>query len=273
MRSFWKGAITFGLVTIPIRLYVATESKDPKFRYLHVLDNAPVRYQKVCSACGKALEKEEIILGYEFQKDRFVPVPEEEIEGLRGDEDHAVEILAFVPGQSLDPLFFSKAYYIEPGEGGAKAYALLRSAMGESGRAAVAKVTLRTKPSFSLVRLHPSGALVMETLFDPDEVRDASGLSLPESAEVSQKELGLALTLVNALAGPFDPTGLADTYRASLKDLLEKKVATAAAQPDVQPEGKVIDLMAALEASIAQARKGEADVPADAGRGVAGAVR
>lgn len=274
VRSFWKGAITFGLVTIPVRLYVATESKDPKFHYLHAKDNAPVRYEKICSQCGEILGREDIVLGYEFKKGHYVPVEEEELQALPRGEARAVEIVAFIPEASMDPLFFAKAYYLEPAEGGSKAYALLRAAMERSRRAALSRITLRTRPSLALVRLHESGALLLETLYDPDEVRDAQALSIPEQPAVGERELGLALTLVDALAGAFEPSQVPDTYRQALEELLSKKVETAAVGAEEgHPEGKVVDLMAALEASITRVRKEEDRVPADAGRDVARSVR
>lgn len=274
VRSFWKGAITFGLVTIPIRLYVATESKDPSLHYLHAADNAPVKYQKVCSACGAVLERSDIVLGYEFSPGRYVPVPEEELKELQTGDRHSAEILAFVPAESLDPIFLAKAYYAEPLEGAAKPYALLRRAMERSGRVALARLTLRTKPVLGLVRLHETGALLLETLFDPDEVRDASELTIPEEADVSEKELSLAMTLVDALAGPFEPAQVPDTYRHALEDLLARKAEVAlATQPQEAATGKVVDLMAALEASIARAREEGAGVQAHAGRDVARTVR
>ncbi len=274
MRSFWKGAITFGLVTIPIRLYVATESKDPTLHYLHAADNAPVRYQKVCSLCGSALDRSDIVLGYEFSPGRYVPVPEEELKELQTGDRHAAEILAFVPGDSLDPIFFAKAYYAEPLDGADKPYALLRQAMAKSGRVALARLTLRTRPVLGLIRLHETGALLLETLFDPDEVRDASELTIPEAAQVGEKELSLAMTLVDALAGPFEPAQVPDTYRHALEDLLARKAEVAlATQPEEVPTGKVVDLMAALEASIARAREEGAGVQAHAGRDVARTVR
>lgn len=162
-------------------------------------------------------------------------------------------------------MFFSKAYCLEPGSGGAKPYVLLRKAMEDSGRVALARVTLRTRPTLALIRLSESGALLMETLFDPDEIRDAASLELPEAGEPDEKELRLALTLVDALAGPFEPAEVPDTYRQELEALLSAKVQEAAATPEEAPRGKVVDLMAALEASIERAREAGERVPADAG--------
>jgi DNA end-binding protein Ku len=254
LRSLWKGVLSFGLVTIPVRLYTATESKDVRLRYLHAPCAAPVQYRKVCTLCGEEVTPDAIALGYEAGPDTFVVLKEEELNALPTGPDHTVEIERFVPLHSVDPLFLAKAYYLEPAPGGHKAYQLLRRAMDEEGRAAVVRIALRQRERWALVRAGETGVLHLETLLDADEVRAASQVQVGEEAALRPGELELARDLVRALASEFHPEDSPDRYREALTALIERKVAGGEARTTPREENrKVIDLMEALRQSLSTA--------------------
>ena len=263
MRTLWKGAISFGLVHIPVRVYPATESKGIKFRYLHRECQTPVRYVKWCPACGREVAPEEIVNGYEYQKDQFVVMEDEDLERLPAAESKVVDILDFVDLAEIDPIFYDKTYYLEPAEGGAKPYALLRRAMLETGRIAIARVAIRTRQSLAAIRVFDRRVLAMETMFWPDEVRSYAELEAlgPGAGEpvFHENEVRMADMLVGSLTAPFDPAKYTDDYRAALRQVIEAKVEGRQVFEYREPEtAKVIDLMEALRASVeaAQAARG-----------------
>ena len=263
MRTLWKGAISFGLVHIPVRVYPATESKGIKFRYLHRECQTPVRYVKWCPACGREVAPEEIVNGYEYQKDQFVVMEDEDLERLPAAESKVVDIVDFVDLAEIDPIFYDKTYYLEPAEGGAKPYALLRRAMLETGRIAIARVAIRTRQSLAAIRVFDRRVLAMETMFWPDEVRSYAELEAlgPGAGEpvFHENEVRMADMLVGSLTAPFDPAKYTDDYRAALREVIEAKVEGRQVFEYREPEtAKVIDLMEALRASVeaAQAARG-----------------
>lgn len=256
MRSLWKGFLSFGLVNIPVRLYVATEKKDLKFRYLHQECMTPVQYQKRCPTCNKDLENEEIVYGYEYQKGRFVVLSEEDFAHIPLESTRSVDILNFVDLQQVDPLYFDKSYYLEPGEGGTKAYALLKQAMEATGKVAVARVVIRTKEALAAVRVKDN-ALVMETMFYPDEVRSSAGLSLPaDDVKVNENETKMAISLIENLSIDFEPSQYQNRYRQALHEMIEAKIAGQEVEVSPQvPTANVVDLMEALKQSVKLAEK------------------
>jgi len=263
VRTLWKGAISFGLVHIPVRVYPATESKGIKFRYLHRECQTPVRYVKWCPACGREVAPEEIVNGYEYQKDQFVVMEDEDLERLPAAESKVVDILDFVDLAEIDPIFYDKTYYLEPAEGGAKPYALLRRAMLETGRIAIARVAIRTRQSLAAIRVFDRRVLAMETMFWPDEVRSYAELEAlgPGAGEpvFHENEVRMADMLVGSLTAPFEPAKYTDDYRAALRQVIEAKVEGRQVFEYREPEtAKVIDLMEALRASVeaAQAARG-----------------
>lgn len=284
MRSLWKGAISFGLVNIPVKLYAATESKDVHFHLLHGVCHTRIRNRRYCPACDRPVENEELARGYEYGPDEYVPVEPADLENLPLATGKAVQILDFVNLDEIDPIHFEKSYFLEPADGGGRAYALLREAMERTGRVALAKVALRAKESLATVRVygrerspdnpsgrspdgflngHPGngaagapdggrGILVLETMYYPDEVRSFAQLeagNLP--AEVPEREMAMAVNLVDGLTVPFEPERYHDEYREALQRMIEEKargrrvVASEAAEP-----ARVIDLMTALEESV-----------------------
>ena len=260
MRAIWKGAISFGMVTIPIKLYTATEERDVRFRLLHRTDGAPIKEKRVCTADGKEVEWDDLVRGYEVAKGEFVILEPDEIDEAKPESGTTIEIGDFVEATEIDPIYFEKSYFLEPTDVGGKAFSLLRRALEETGRVAIARVTIRTRERLATLRTY-DGTLVLETMFWPDEIRSTGALDLPEGADarVRPKELQMAQTLVENLADRFKPEEYTDQYRASLEELIKRKLAgEERSAKRRKPEPKVIDLMEALEASVAKARGGSA---------------
>ncbi len=257
MRTIWKGAISFGLVSIPVRLFPATEQKDIKFRYLHKTCQAPVRYSRVCSACGQEVAQEDIVRGYEYEKGRYVIINEEDLEKIPDERTRSIDIVDFVNLDEIDPIYFDKTYYLAPGEVGEKAYALLWRAMSETGKIAVAKVVIRNKESLAVIRGLKENILVMETIFYPDEIRDTRLLpGFEREVKLHDNELKMARELINSLATDFVPEKYDDQYRKKLLELIHAKIdGEEVAVPEVAVRGKVVDLMEALRASVEMAKQ------------------
>ena len=251
MRSLWTGFLGFGLVSIPVKLYVATEKKDVKFRYLHQACMTPVQYQKRCPTCNKDLDNSEIVYGYEYQKGRFVVLNEEDFARIPLPSTRSVEILNFVDLNQVDPLYFDKSYYLEPGDGGSKPYLLLLQAMEATGKIAIARVVIRTKESLAAVRVKDR-VLVMETMFIPDEARSYAGLSLPgDNIQIHENESKMAISLIENLATDFDPDQYQNRYRQALREMIEAKIAGQEVEVSPKaPAANVVDLMEALKQSV-----------------------
>jgi len=257
MRSIWKGAVSFGLVTIPVKLYTATEDKDVRFHMMHAKDGSRIEYKKFCAEEQVEVENDEIVKGYEYGKGRYVPVEDKDFEQIPLSTGHAIEILEFVDLPEVDPIYFQKSYYLEPQEGASKPYSLLREAMERSNKVALAKVVLRDKEHLATVRVY-GDALVMETLFYPDEIRDAGQLEGLSGSSVNEKEVQMAINLIEALAAEFDPSKFKDNYREALLEVINAKIeGTPVTAPAAKPTAKVMDLMDALRASVEAAGKPE----------------
>lgn len=257
MHTMWKGSISFGLVNIPIKMFTATEEKDIRFRYLHKECNTPIKYKKVCPTCDKEVNEDEIVRGFEYETGHFIIINEQDMEALKSEVDgKAIEILDFVDLPEIDPIYFDKSYYLSPQNTGNKAYNLLRHAMNDTGKIAIAKMTIRNKQTLAALRVSQN-VLVLETIFYPDEVRPVSQVpGLVENLEVNEKELQIATQLIENLSAPFDPGKYNDEYREALKELIDKKI--AGQEIEVAPETphrNVIDLMEALQASLKQTSK------------------
>ena len=258
MRAIWKGAITFGLVTIPVKLYPATESRDVRLRMLCPTHHAPIQEKRVCSEGGEELQWKELTRGVEVGKDEFVELGPDEIEAAKPESSTTVEIGDFVDGAEIDPIYFEKSYFLEPTEVGTKAFSLLRRALDETERVALARVTIRTRERLATLRTY-DGTLVLETMYWPDEIRSTGGLDLPEGSEatVRTKELDMARSLVESLAAKFRPDAYTDAYRVALEELIDRKLRGEKRNARRRrPEPKVIDLMEALRASVDDAKKG-----------------
>jgi DNA end-binding protein Ku len=261
MRSIWKGAINFGMVTIPVKLYTATEQKDVRFRLLHAKDGAPIVEKRFCTAEDKEVAWEELARGYEVSKGEFVVMDPEEIEEAAPETTRTIEIGDFVELEEIDPIYFEKSYFLEPTDVGAKPFNLLRRALEETGRAAVAKVAIRSKERLATLRVFEE-TLVLETMYWPDEIRSTKQLELPSgrAAAPSSKEVQMAQSLVDNLSSRFDPEQYRDTYRLALEELIERKMAGEKRnQRRRKPERKVVDLMEALQASLEASRSARAE--------------
>jgi DNA end-binding protein Ku len=255
MRVMWKGAVSFGLVTIPVRVFGATESRSVGFHQLHARDHGRIQYRRHCSVCGEEVPFEDIVRGHERDKDEYVVVTDEELDALPVRSSHVIDILQFVELREVDPIYFQKAYYLAPDKVGIKAYRLLRDAMRDGERVAVAKVAFRDKEHLALVRARDD-VLVLETMFWPDEIREPAFEGLEDDVEVRPQELEMAGSLIDSLTQPWEPERFHDEYREQLLGLIDAKAAGGTLPPAAPPreEAEVVDLVAALKASVDAAK-------------------
>ncbi len=259
MRAIWKGAISFGLVTIPVKLYSATEEKDISFHQVRRSDGSRIKYKRVAATDGEEVAYGDIAKGFELPSGETVVLTDEDFKDLPLSTSRAIDVLEFVPLEQVDPIYFSKSYYLEPEKMGAKPYALLRTALERSGRVAIVKVALRNRESLATLRVR-EGVFVLETMLWPDEIRTADFPFLDEDIEVREQELAMATSLIETMSGDFDPAKWTDSYREALEQVIEAKVA---GREVVQPAGvqeaagSVVDLMAALRASVEAAKSGQ----------------
>jgi DNA end-binding protein Ku len=260
-RAMWSGAISFGLVNIPVKLVTAVDRKTVRFREIRRRDSSRIRHRKVAEADGEEVRSDELVKGYEIAPDRYVVLDPEELRALDPKRSRTIEIEDFVDLADIDPLQFESSYYLVPGETADKSYELLRRAMTETGKAGIARFTLRTKQYLAVLR--PVGpALAVSTLLYHDEVLSPADLgTLPEDVELSDRELAMATSLIGSMAVEWDPTQYEDDHRKEVLDLIARKAEgeEIAVVPEAEREaGDVVDLVAALEASLAAA-KGERD--------------
>ena len=260
MRSIWKGAISFGLVTIPVKLYSATEEKDVSFHQVHRDDGGRIRYKRVCQIDGEEVSYGDIAKGYELPTGETVILTDEDFADLPLTTSRAIDVLQFVPLEEVDPIYFAKSYYLEPDKSGTKPYVLLRDALEQSDKVAIVKIALRNRESLATLRVR-DGVFVLEMMLWPDEVRKPSFGFLDEDIEVRPQELQMAGSLIETLTGDFDPSQYSDNYREALQAVIDAKIAGhEVVAPAEQPTqtGAVVDLMAALRASVEAARKNRA---------------
>lgn len=257
MRPYWRGHISFGLVTFPVKLYTATEEKDVRFRLLHSECLNPIKNQRYCPFHERVIEWKDVVRGYEVSKGKFVTVTDEELERIPLDANHSVNIAGFVELPEIDPLYYEHSYYVAPDEGGSKAFVLLRDALKEVNRVAVGQVVIREKEYPVALRPY-EGAMVMATLHYADEVRALSGLEeLPVEVKVHPNERKMALQLVENLAMEFQIAEFKDEYREKVLELIKAKAEGQAVEaPKAAAPGKVIDLMEALRRSVEMAQGG-----------------
>lgn len=258
MRSIWNGAITFGLITIPVRLYSAIEEKDISFNQLHAKDNGRIRYKRVCAECGEEVPFDEIVKGYEFEKGNYVVFTGEELERIPSDNIRAIDIVNFVRLDEVDPIYFQRPYYLAPEPTGVKAYKLLERALTEAGKVAVAKITLRDKEHLATIRVK-DGVFVLETMHWPDEIRAPEFEELEKEPEIRKQELDMAKSLIENLTDEFKVDEFVDRYRERLEEAVQAKIegreiAVTAEKAPTQ----VLDLMEALKASVEQTKKEKA---------------
>ena len=251
-RSIGSGAISFGLVSIPVKLYLAASSEAPSFNLLHARCGNRIRQQRFCPACNTVVEREDLIRGYEVSKDQYIQVTDEELKALEGEASEEIEIAEFVPLAKVDPIYFERSYYLGPDRGGEKAYRLLADTMAQVGKVALAKFVLRGKENLVIVRSARNG-LVLHTMYFADEVRSFDEIAKGESAKISEAESQLAVRLIEELStDAFEPDKYEDEYSQRVLDLVDKKAEgqkITLAKPQAR-RGQVIDLMAALKESL-----------------------
>jgi DNA end-binding protein Ku len=266
VRAIWKGAVSFGLVSIPVKLYTATEERDISFHQVHREDGGRIRYKRVCQIDGEEIPYSEIAKGFELPSGETVVITDEDLAELPLATSRVVEVLSFVPLEQVDPIYFAKSYYLEPDKTATKPYVLLRDALAQADSVALVKVAIRTRETLATLRVR-DGVLVLETMVWPDEVRTPDFGFLDEDVTTRPQELAMAESLIESMSGDFDPEQYHDEYREALQQVIEAKVEgrEVVEQPVEEEEtGSVVDLMAALRASVDAAKKtrGEPAAPA-----------
>ena len=248
-----KSVITFGMVAIPIAMYTATQDNDIRFNQLHAEDNSRIRYKKTCAHCGKEITSKEIVKGYEYDKDKYVVITDEEIEKIKTEKEKSIQILHFAELNQISPVYYEKTYQAAPEAGGEKAFELLRSALMAEQKIAIGKTVMGTKDTLMAIIPREEGILI-STMFFADEVKEIQKQYI--KPEVAGQELDMAKLLINSMDTPFDPSKYKDEYQVRLRELIEAKISgkeVVATEPE--SAGKVIDLMEALKASVDKAKK------------------
>src|SRR6266487_2690945 len=252
-RSIWSGTISFGLVSVPVRMFTATESKELKFHFLDKKDLTPIGYDKVRKDTGKHVDPDEIVRGFEIERGRFVPLEDEDLDRLDIELTHSIDICDFVDLDEIDPIYFRKAYYLLPEDGAEKPYRLLVRALEETGKVGVAKVVIRNKQHLGALRPY-DGVLLLETMYYADEVRKPERAN--GKARLQKAEVEMAKSLVENLSDSFKPEKYDDTYRKELLDLIKAKAkGRKLPEPAQEEEAEVVDLMAALRESVKETKR------------------
>lgn len=248
-RAIWTGVITFGMVSIPVKLYSATENKDISFNQLHRDCKGRIKQQLFCPTCDRKIEYDEIEKGYEYGKDQYVVISKDDLEKLPVPNKNVVEVTSFIKQEEIDPIYYDKNYYIEPDQAAKKPFALFMHAMKEKDVVAVASIALRSKQRLCALRLM-DGTLMLNTLLYPDEIRVQRGTALPD-VQLSDKEMAMANSLIDLMTSDFEPAQLKDTYREALLSTIEAKLeGKEVVEAPSAPSSNVVDLMDALKASM-----------------------
>jgi DNA end-binding protein Ku len=257
MRAIWKGAVTFGLVNVPVRLFAATESHDVSFRQVHVTDGGRIKYHRVCSIDGEEVAYGDIAKGYETGDGQMVVLTDEDMAELPLTSSREIAVEKFVPSDQIDPLLYEKSYYLEPDAASVKPYALLRQALLDTDRMAVVTVALRQRTTVAVLRVR-GDYIVLQTMMWPDEVRQPDFNVTVDEAEVKKAEVQMAHLLVETLAGDFDPDEFEDNYAAAVEELVQAKIEGGHVVTTGEVEttgGEVVDLLAALQKSVDKAKE------------------
>ena len=258
-RSIWKGAVSFGLVTIPVALYTATESKTPKFKMLRGTDHSPIKYKRVAESDGEEVVWDDIVRGYEVEKGKYVVFTDEELEAATGaDGNRLVDVVQFVDESEIDPIYYKSSYYLAPERTGVKAYKILLEALKAKGRVGIAKVAIRDKQQLATLRAK-DGVLVMETMYWPDEIRQPEFEELDSEVDLRKEEVKMAEMLIDGLTADFDPDAFKDRSREAVEIAAQKKVdGQEIVAPEAPEPTKVVDLLEALKASVEATKKRKA---------------
>jgi DNA end-binding protein Ku len=271
MRAIWKGAVSFGLVNVPVRLFAATEENDIRFHQVHREDGGRIRYKRTCSICNEEVSFDAIAKGYETSDGQLVILTDEDLNQLPVATSHEIDVVEFVPSNQVDPILFAKTYYLEPDAKAAKPYALLREALIETERMAIVKVALRQKETLAVLRVRDK-AILLQTMLWPDEIRKPDFAVLDTEVELRPQELKMAASLVESMASDFEPEVFTDSYREAVIELIDAKLerGESAQLPaaEKKKDGKtseVVDLLTALQRSVDRARGVPAADTADSG--------
>jgi DNA end-binding protein Ku len=249
MHTVWKGSISFGLVNVPVKMHAATETQEIHFNYLHEDCHNRIRYMKKCPHCDIEVAAEDIVKGYEYEKDKYVIMNDEDLASLEKPMSRSIDILDFIDLVEIDPVYYQKSYYLSPEETAQKAYRLLSQAMADTRKVAIAKLTMRSKQHLACLRVIDDNIIVLETMYYPAEIRHLDAVW--DKVTPTEIELSMARQLIQNLAAPFEPQKYRDDLREQVKELIEKKITGETFSVTAAPEpGKVIDLMEALRASI-----------------------
>jgi DNA end-binding protein Ku len=268
MRAIWKGAVSFGLVSIAVKLYSATEEKDIRFHQVHRTDGGRIRYKRTCSVDGEEVSYDDIAKGYDIGGGEMVILTDEDFAELPLTTSHAIDVLEFVPAEQVDPILYNKAYFLEPEGAATKPYMLLRDALTDSERVAIVKVALRQREQLATLRVR-EGVLLLNTMLWPDEIRKPDFGFLDEDISVRPPELAMASSLIDSMTGEFEPDVFTDDYRAALQEIIDAKVeGREVVQPEEVEEAPAaaVDLMAALRASVDRARAARGEEPSAGAR-------
>jgi DNA end-binding protein Ku len=263
MRAIWKGAVSFGLVSIAVKLYSATEEKDIRFHQVHRTDGGRIKYKRTCSVDGEEVTYDDIAKGYDIGGGETVILTDEDFADLPLTTSRAIDVLQFVPADQIDPIMFAKAYYLEPEGQAAKPYVLLRDALQDADRVAIVKIALRQREQLATLRVRED-VLVLNTMLWPDEVRSVDFGFLDEEIVTRPAELAMASSLIDSMAGSFKADEFTDNYRAALQEVIDAKVeGREIVQPEEAEEAPAaaVDLMAALKASVERAKKARGEAP------------
>jgi DNA end-binding protein Ku len=256
MRAIWKGAVSFGLVSIAVKLYSATEEKDIRFHQVHRTDGGRIKYQRTCSVDGEVVSYDDIAKGYDIGGGEMVILTDEDFADLPLSTSRAIDVLEFVPAEQIDPILFAKSYYLEPEGQAAKPYVLLRDALRDADRVAIVKIAIRQREQLATLRVRDD-VLILNTMMWPDEVRTPDFGFLDDDIETRPAELAMAASLIDSMAGSFNSDDFTDNYRAALQEVIDAKVeGREVVQPEEAEEAPAaaVDLMAALKASVERAR-------------------
>jgi len=259
-RAMWKGAVSFGLVNVPVKLYAATEDHDISFRQVHREDGGRIHYKRVCSVDGEEVSYDDIAKGYETEDGEMVVITDDDLKNLPNQSSKEIAVEKFVPADQIDPMLLDRPYYLEPEKGAAKAYALLRDALDASDRMALVAVAIRNRKNMAVLRVR-DGIIVLQTMIWPDEIRSSDFANLGDVGSATERELSMATMLVDSLSGDWDPEEFQDDYAEAVQVMVETKLTGGEVKhaPEPKDTGEVVDLLEALQRSVdrAKASRGE----------------
>ena len=255
MRAMWSGAVSFGLVSVPVKLYSATTNHDVRFHQVHATDGGRIKYKRVCTVDGEEVEYADIVKGYETDDGELITLTDEDLDSLPMAAGHEIDVIEFVPSDQIDPMLFEKSYYLEPEAKAAKPYALLREALVQTDRMAVVRFALRQRESIAVLRVRDK-VIVLQTMLWPDEIREPDFDILDADVELRPQEQTMAASLVESLGADFDPSQFHDEYRDAVGEMIERKRTTGETRPapvataPADESDSMTDLLSALQASV-----------------------